>query len=119
VTASATHRAALRRSREVDCVIAPRPRNMLRAAVALGVATLVAAAAWLHGWRMAHDLLAPTSGTDPGVALRQQLGEADAALKMEQSRSRELERQIDALNKRLVESQEQLTFLRKSRGEKP
>ena len=118
IIASATYRAALRRFRAVDCVIAPRPRPLRQAALLLAAAAAVAAAAWLHGWRTAQGGLDPGSTADPAAALRQQLGEVDAQLKMEQSRGQELERQIDALNKRLVEAQEQITFLRRARDER-
>ena len=118
MTASAAHRAALRRFRAIDCVIAPRPRPLLRMGLLLGAAAVVAAAAWMHGWRSAQAALEPGAAASPEAALRRQLGEAEATLKMEQSRSRELERQIDELNKRLVEAQEQLTFLRRARDER-
>ena len=37
------------------------------------------------------------------------------AMQLSEARSAELERQIDALNQKLAESQEQLTFVRKAR----
>jgi hypothetical protein len=46
------------------------------------------------------------------------LEQARLALALAQARSHELERQIDALNQRLRESQEELTFFRKSRDVK-
>ena len=49
------------------------------------------------------------------AAVRQQLDEARMALRLADARSQELERQIDALNQKLTESQDQLTFFKKAR----
>ncbi len=48
-------------------------------------------------------------------ALRRQIEEARMALRLADARSQELERQIDTLNQKLSESQEQLTFFKKAR----
>ena len=47
--------------------------------------------------------------------LRQQLEQAKMALRVADARSGELEKQIDALNQKLTESQDELTFFRKAR----
>ena len=47
--------------------------------------------------------------------LRQQLEQATMELRVAQARGHELERQIDALNQKLTETEEQLTFVRKAR----
>jgi septal ring factor EnvC (AmiA/AmiB activator) len=47
--------------------------------------------------------------------LRQQLEQARMAMRVADARSQELERQIDALNQKLTESQDELTFFRKAR----
>jgi chromosome segregation ATPase len=47
--------------------------------------------------------------------LKQQLDQARLALRLSSARSQELERQVDALNQRLRESTEELTFFRKAR----
>jgi uncharacterized protein HemX len=47
--------------------------------------------------------------------LQQALEQARLALRMSEARSQELERQIDALNQRLRECQDELTFFRKAR----
>lgn len=57
----------------------------------------------------------------PGVqhdyqALQQQLEQARLSLRMQQAQSQELEHQIDALNQRLRQCQEELTFFRKTPG---
>jgi hypothetical protein len=49
------------------------------------------------------------------VQLRQQLEQAKAGLRIAEARGEELERQIDALNQKLTESQDELTFFRKAR----
>lgn len=56
----------------------------------------------------------------PGVAsevqaLGRQLEQARLGLRLSEARGHELERQIDALNQRLTETQDQLTFFRKAR----
>ncbi len=48
-------------------------------------------------------------------ALRDQVEQGRLALRLSDARGRELEHQIDTLNQQLAESQEQLTFFRKSR----
>ena len=47
--------------------------------------------------------------------LRQQLEQAKLALRVAEARGQELERQVDALNHKLTESQDELTFFRKAR----
>ena len=50
--------------------------------------------------------------------LQQRLEQARLSLRVSEARSQELERQIDALNQRLHDSQEELTFFRKTRDGK-
>ncbi len=50
--------------------------------------------------------------------LQQQLEQAEMALQVARAQSRELERQIDVLNLRLRETQEELAFFRKARDTK-
>ena len=47
--------------------------------------------------------------------LRQQLEQAQMGLRVAEARGQELERQIDALNQKLTESQDELTFIRQAR----
>jgi hypothetical protein len=49
------------------------------------------------------------------MQLRQQLEQARMGLRVADARSQELEKQIDALNQKLTESQDELTFFRKAR----
>ncbi len=66
--------------------------------------------------RAAPVVVAAPAPADPALPLlRRQLAEAQMALQLSEARSHELERQIDALNQKLAESQEQLTFVRKAR----
>ena len=58
---------------------------------------------------------APAPPTPEQQQLRQQLEQARMALRLAESRGQELERQIDALNQKLTESQDELTFFRKAR----
>ena len=68
------------------------------------------------GGRGAGDRGAALAGPAPELAaLRQQLDEARMSLRVADARSQELERQIDALNQKLTESQDQLTFFKKAR----
>ena len=47
--------------------------------------------------------------------LRQQLEQARLAQRLADARGHELERQVDSLNQRLTQSQDELTFFRKAR----
>ena len=51
---------------------------------------------------------------DP-LLLRQRIDQAELALQLSRAQGHELERQIDALNQRLRETQEELAFFRPSR----
>jgi hypothetical protein len=57
-----------------------------------------------------------TLGVVPELqALRQQLEQARLGSRLSDARTQELEHQIDALNQRLTESRDELTFFRKAR----
>ena len=58
---------------------------------------------------------APAVPTAELVQLRQQLEQARMGLRVADARSDGLEKQIDALNQKLTESQDELTFFRKAR----
>ena len=104
----------------VGLTLAPRRRSG-RGVVA---ATLLVAAAFAAGVG-AGELLrerapavvvrAPAAPTLELVQLRQQLEQARMELRVADARSQELEKQIDALNAKLTESQDELTFFRKAR----
>jgi hypothetical protein len=87
------------------------------AALALAVALPAAGAAGY--WYGTHERAAgATAAEQPGAralaAAVQALAEARMALGLSEARSHELERQIDALNQRLRECQDELAFFRKA-----
>jgi septal ring factor EnvC (AmiA/AmiB activator) len=104
----------------VGLTLAPRRRSGRRA-----VATAILVAAAFAAGLAAGDVLrepAPAVVVRPTAAptaelmqLRQQLEQAHMGLRVADARSQELEKQIDALNQKLTESQDELTFFRKAR----
>ena len=104
----------------VGLTLAPRRRS----GRGVFVATLLVAAAFAAGLAtgevlrepapavVAHVPAAPTAEL---VQLRQQVEQARMGLRIADARSQELEKQIDALNQKLTESQDELTFFRKAR----
>ncbi|MDE2298340.1 MAG: hypothetical protein KGK18_09250 [Burkholderiales bacterium] len=87
---------------------------------ALVVAALLAGAAGSHlYWR---ERLAPLQRQVVALKelqqLQQGLEQSRLQLRVSEARGHELERQIDALNQRLRESQDELTFYRKTRDAK-
>ncbi len=109
---------ASQRLSHVGLVVAPRRRAGRRwlggAVVAVALASGIAGG---FLWRESAIPPAPPPATSPSEvrALREQLEQGRLALRLSDARSRELEHQIDTLNQQLAESQEQLTFFRKSR----
>ncbi len=104
----------------VGLMLAPRRRSG-RSAV---VATVLVAAAFAAGLatgevlrERAPALVVQEPAAPPAelVQLRQQLEQARMGLRIADARSQELEKQIDALNQKLTESQDELTFFRKAR----
>ena len=104
----------------VGLMLAPRRRSG-RSAV---VATVLVAAAFAAGLATGEVLRErapalvvqePAAPTAELVQLRQQLEQARMGLRIADARSQELEKQIDALNQKLTESQDELTFFRKAR----
>lgn len=90
---------------------------------ALLMAVLVAGAGLGYVGRGPAPARAQAPVADLAPALRQsvqQLDQTRLALRLSGARSQELERQVDALNQRLRESTEELTFFRKAReGKQP
>jgi anti-sigma-K factor RskA len=112
-------RAATRDLTRVGLTLAPK-----RAAAPRWMAALLLAAAAFAAGLAAGELL--REGTAPVVVrvpvpnaevapLRQQLEQARMGLRVADARSQELERQIDGLNQKLTEAQDELTFFRKAR----
>jgi len=71
-------------------------------------------------WRAAPSvqLALSTAAPDTSNQLEKQLEQTKLSLSMSEARGQELERQVDALNQRLRETQDELTFFRKARGTK-
>jgi len=104
----------------IGLVLTPPPRRVRRF---LATVALVAVA-FAVGFG-AHELLreppapvvvrTPAAPTAELAQLRQQLEEARLGLRVADARGQELERQVDSLNQKLTESQDELTFFRKAR----
>ena len=104
----------------IGLTLTPPPRRVRR----FFAVSALAAIAFAAGFG-AHELLreppakvvVPASaGPSPELApLRQQLEQAQLALRVAEARGQELERQVDSLNQKLTESQDELTFFRKAR----
>ena len=104
----------------VGLTLAPR-RRPGRGAVAVAVLVAVAFAAGFGTGELLRErpagvvVRAPAAPTAELVQLRQQVEQARMGLRVADARSQELEKQIDALNQKLTESQDELTFFRKAR----
>ena len=104
----------------VGLTLAPRRRSGRGALVAM---VLVAAsfAAGLATTELLRErapevvVRVPAAPTAELVQLRQQLEQARMELRVADARGEELEKQIDGLNQKLTESQDELTFFRKAR----
>jgi septal ring factor EnvC (AmiA/AmiB activator) len=113
------HRATRDLAR-VGLTLAPRRRSG-RGAFAAMVLVAAAFAAGLAAGELLREsapavvVRAPAAPTAELVQLRQQLEQARMGLRIADARSQELEKQIDALNQKLTESQDELTFFRKAR----
>jgi hypothetical protein len=104
----------------VDLTLAP----LRRPGSGLARLALLAAVAFAAGFGAAEIQRAPepapavqAAGAPAAelVQLRQQLEQAGMGLRLADARSQELERQIDTLNQKLTEAQDELTFFRKAR----
>ena len=111
---------ATRELTRVGLTLAPRRRSGWGALVA-GLLVAAAFAAGLAG----SDLLrlrapavvvhAPAPPTAELETLRQQLEQSRMELRVADARGEELEKEIDTLNRKLAESQDELTFFRQAR----
>ena len=112
-------RAATRDLTRVGLTLAPKRASAPRWLAALLLA-VVAFAAGVAAGELLREPAAPIVVRAPAPnaelgALRQQLEQARMGLRVADARSQELERQIDALNQKLTEAQDELTFFRKAR----
>ena len=120
-----TPHSASQRLARMDLVLAPgRGAGARLRAVLLVLAALAAAGAggWWAGLQGlgAGAIAAATPASAPLAddALAPRLEQARVALQVAESRGHELERQIDALNQRLHQCQEELMFFRKASGKR-
>ena len=116
-------RSATRRLTRVGLVLAPRRAHGRRLARYVLLACVLAAGVAIgYAGRMPAPvpaIVTPATGVaGETVQLRRQLEQAYLAQRLGDARSLELERQIDALNQRLREAQEELTFFRQARAGK-
>jgi septal ring factor EnvC (AmiA/AmiB activator) len=104
----------------VGLTLAPRPQRG-RWLVIVAALVVAALAAGLGAGELLRQNAPPVVVRTPAPAseelaqLRQQLEQAKAALRIAEARGQELERQVDSLNQKLAESQDELTFFRKAR----
>ncbi len=113
-------RQATRELTRIGLTLAPRRRSGRRAVVATllvaaAVAAGVAAGELLREGAPAVVVRPPAPPAADLEPLRQQLEQARMGLRIADARSQELEKQIDALNQKLTESQDELTFFRQAR----
>lgn len=112
-------RSASRRLTHVTLELMPRRAAARRLAwPALVMTALAVGAAIGHVGRSKAPAMVQAPSADMAPELRrsrEQLDQASSALRMANARSQELERQVDGLNQRLRESNEELTFFRMAR----
>ena len=104
----------------IGLTLAPPPRRVPRFLAAVALAALAFGAGF-----GAHELLreapkpvvvrAPPAPSAELAPLREQLEQARLGLRVAEARGQELERQVDSLNQKLTEAQDELTFFRKAR----
>ena len=104
----------------IGLTLTPPPRRVRRFFAALALVAFAFAAGF-----GAHELVreppAPVVVRTPAAPsaelaqLRQQLEQAQLGLRVAAARGQELEHQVDSLNQKLTESQDELTFFRKAR----
>ena len=109
----------------VGLTLAPQ-RGSGRRVLGLSLLAIAAFAAGVGVRELLHEQAPPVVVRAPAgpsaelVQLRVQLEQARMSSRISDARSHELERQIDALNQKLTESQDELSFFRKAReGRKP
>ena len=108
-------RTASQQLSHVGLVVAPR-RRAGRRWIGAGVVAAALASGVGAGYLWRESAILPPAASPVEVrALRDEVEQGRMALRLAQARSAELEHQIDTLNQQLAESQEQLTFFRKSR----
>jgi septal ring factor EnvC (AmiA/AmiB activator) len=105
----------------IGLVLAPRRRHsdgFVRVLLALLCVALGAAASELRWHQAVEPLRDLALATQDYAQVRRKLEQSQLQLRVGEARGRELELQIDALNARLRESEEQLGFFRSGRARK-
>lgn len=108
-------RSASRQLTRMPLVLAPLQQRAGRhTGAALALLAMLAGAAGGHTYAMREPASATPAAALPDrlAPLQRELEASRMSLRVAESRSQELERQIDALNERLREGREELTFLR-------
>jgi len=116
-------RKAYRELTRIRLVLSPRRNHggwFAFSALLAGTLSIVATTHFVPGAELpfgASTAAASVSATAPDTSrlLEKRLEQARLTLSMSEARGQELERQIDALNQRLRETQDELTFFRKTR----
>ena len=104
----------------IGLTLTPPPRRVRRFFAVVALAA-IAFAAGVGAHELVREAPAPVVVRTPAAPsaelaqLRQQLEQAQLGLRVAESRGQELERQVDSLNQKLTESQDELTFFRKAR----
>ena len=114
-------RSATQRISRIGLVLSPqRARRGVVAWIALASLFFVAGAVGSHFYwsRMPTDTRPLDAALEENRVVQQRVEQLNMTLSVSKSRSVELERQIDALNQRLRETQEELAFFRKTRDGK-
>ena len=116
-------RGATRELTRVKLALLPRRRRrgwlagsvLVVGALSIGaVLSLGAGGSDLHLGHVFRDVQQPAAVAQDTQLLRKQLEQIRLTLSLSEARSQGLEHQIDALNRRLRECQEELTFFRKA-----
>ena len=113
-------RAATRQLTHSGLVLSPHRsgRSLGRALALVVVAAATAGAGYWVGRQQPHDLQRLNAALRDNQLLQQGVEQTRSMLRMSDARGKELEHQIDALNQRLRECQDELTFFRKARDGK-
>jgi hypothetical protein len=112
-----TGRTASQELTRIRLVLSPGrsgPRWAAWSALVFGLLWIVAGSGYLYLGQWRADPAPAAAALQATRPLQQRLEQGRLALSLSEARSHELERQIDALNQRLRECQEELAFFRKA-----
>lgn len=102
-------------------VLAPAAARRGQAVALAVLAALLAGAGATHLYwsQRLGPLQAQVTGMKDLPQLEHQLEQAQQRLRLAEAHGSELERQVDALNQRLLKAQEEVAFIRKARDNRP